>query len=77
MSKKTVMYLTEKMQKMWVLDKLRSGISYRAGALGSMLMSQQYTVDSYTVNKLSLDGKTQKTYMLDWWKYRDQSLMGI
>lgn len=72
MSKKTVMYLTEKMQKMWVLDKLRSGISYRAGALGSMLMSQEYTV-----NKLSLDGKTQKTYMLDWWKYRDQSLMGI
>lgn len=72
MSKKTVMYLTEKMQKMCVLDKLRSGMSYRAVALGSMLMSQQYTV-----NKVSLDGKMQKIYMIDWWKYRDQSLMGI
>ena len=72
MSKKTMMYLTEKMQKMCVLDKLRSGMSYRAVALGSMLMSQQYTV-----NKVSLDGKMQKIYMIDWWKYRDQSLMGI
>ena len=55
-----MMYLTEKMQKMCVLDKLRSGMSYRAVALGSMLMSQQYTV-----NKVSLNGKMQKIYMID------------
>ena len=40
-SKEAVMYLTEKIMKMCVLDKLHSGMSYSAVALDSMLMSQQ------------------------------------
>ena len=40
-SEETAIYLTEKIMKMCVLDKLRSGMSYSAVALDSMLMSQQ------------------------------------